>query len=271
MSEKSEEEFRLGQVPIFPERFVALPNEIVRSALFSASNRPRTMMKREEIYATNNVKIMYTGESLRVSDDSVILEELIYRARNVPHGNWVQFKQSEIIKALGWHNNKTYQQRFKNSIARMKSGTAEIFSPMLRRTILVSLIRKVEKDEPVKRGQGTTYRVKFESEVIALFDKENYTRIRKDKRKLLSPIALHLFRYYSSHTKPFAIKLTTLKKLVGSSESSKLSVFRKNLLKALDQLKDIEFLWSYELSDNDLVTVERWDTYAKSIEHSKTN
>ena len=89
---------------------------------------------------------------------------------------------------------------------------------------------------------------------IATYLSHGYTQVDWQQRgRLRSSLAQWLHTYYSSHTRPHAVKVMTLHRLSGS-QGKVLKSFRQKLKLALDGLVDVGFLKSWTL-EKDLVSV----------------
>jgi len=92
------------QLPLWANSLRCLPNEIFRSALFTARNRrqPRTHYKKAvEIAVIGEGRITYKGEELRQDDETVWLQ-LIHLAKEYSLGQFVEFTPYSFCKAIGW-------------------------------------------------------------------------------------------------------------------------------------------------------------------------
>lgn len=80
------------QLPLWAEAMRRMPNELLRSALFSARNRkqPRAYLKSADIAVLFDGCITYLGEELRQDDETVWLQ-LIHLAKERPVGSVVEF------------------------------------------------------------------------------------------------------------------------------------------------------------------------------------
>jgi hypothetical protein len=72
--------------------------------------------------------------------------------------------------------------------------------------------------------------------------------------------ALHAF--FSTHAKPFPIKLATLKEVTGS-RNPQLASFKRQMRHALNELVTLGFLLSFDI-EGDLVRVQRAAKYIPS-------
>lgn len=242
-------------LPEWPDKQRAMPNEILRSALFNCRNRnhPRVFMKDAEIAMIGDGQVIYRGEELR-QDDELVWMHLMHLIKKLPLEECVEFTPYSFIKALGWPIKGQNYERLRTCLSRMQATALRIQSKRLQCFISISLIQKFmsrnDRNENLSRWQ-----VWVGKEMQLLFDEEFLTRVAwETRRSLPDGIASKLFGYWASHRKPYPIKVETLLKLCGSGMSAK--HFKAELKKALNHLKGIGFLETWEFK-NDLVVVTR--------------
>jgi hypothetical protein len=95
-----------------------------------------------------------------------------------------------------------------------------------------------------------------------------WTAINWQQRQALrrKPLALWLHGYYATHAKPLPLKVDTLRSLSGSKTNA-LRKYRQQLRKALNELKAIGAIASWQIDAADLVIVDRGDAITKSQRH----
>lgn len=242
-------------LPDWPEGQRAMPNEILRSALFNCRNRkqPRMFMKDIEIALIGDGQVIYRGEELR-QDDELVWLHLMHLIKKLPLGECVEFTPYSFVKTIGWPIKGQSYERLRIALSRMQATAIRIQSKRLGCFISVSLILKFrsrnEQNENLPRWQ-----VWVGEEMRLLFDEEFLTRMNWELRKSLPDgIASKLFGYWASHRQPYPVKLATLVQLCGSEMSTK--HFKVELKKALDLLGKIGFLETWEFKE-DLVVVKR--------------
>lgn len=242
-------------LPEWPEGQRAMPNQILRSALFNCRNRnnPRLFMKDAEIIVIGDGQVIYRGEELR-QDDELVWMHLMHLIKKLPLGECVEFTPYSFIKALGWHIKGQNYERLRICLSRMQATALRIQSKRLQCFISVSLIEKFmsrnDRNENLPRWQVWVCK-----EMQLLFDEEFLTRVAwETRRSLPDGITSKLFGYWASHRKPYPVKIETLLKLCGSEMSVK--HFKAELKKALNHLNGIGFLDKWEFKE-DLVVVNR--------------
>jgi hypothetical protein len=248
LSRRSVDKNRLKPLllPEWPESKRGTPNTFLRSALFSAiTTKNRADLKDVVLASQNNIVIRYTGEQLN-QDDLTLWETLVNLSKSKPLETMCEFSCYEILKAMGSADGAAEYQRLDEGIHRLATAHVDINNRMY----FGAMILQGSKD-----GANGRYTLMLNRLLINLY-KQN-TWIDWDQRLMLKkkPLAQFLHGYYSSHKKPFAVKVETIRGLCGSKTKSK-AKFKQNLTAALAELVDIGFLKSYSI-DDDLISVER--------------
>lgn len=244
-------------LPEWPDGQRAMPNEILRSALFNCRNRniARVFMKEVEIAVIGDGEVIYRGEELR-QDDELVWMHLMHLIKKRPLGECVEFTPYSFIKALGWPIKGQNYERLRTCLSRMQATALRIQSRRLHCFISVSLIQKFfsrnDRNENLPRWQ-----VWVGKEMQLLFDDEFLTRVTwETRRSLPDGIASKLFGYWASHRKPYPVKVETLLRLCGSGMQAK--HFRAELKKALERLREVGFLEAWELQNELVVVIRRY-------------
>ena len=229
------------QLPHIPLNKRIVPNEMVRSALFTIANHnsERKYLKNKKMASFRATKIVYTGEELR-QDDADVWLQIIYLASKEQKSE-IEFKPYTFLTDIGWAQRTQYRDRLKASLTRMSATTLEIFNTDFEKGIGFSLIRKFEWCNDEKKF--TQWKVWLEPEVEKLFRElgRMYSKIHWDQRKNLNPLAKWLHSFYSSHAEPEPIHLSRIMELTGS-KTKQLKHFKENLRTALLELIKIGFL-----------------------------
>jgi hypothetical protein len=244
-------------LPEWPEVQRAMPNEILRSALFNCRNRniPRMTMKEAEIAVIGDGQVFYRGEELR-QDDELVWMHLMHLIKKTALGECVEFTPYSFIKALGWPIKGQNYDRLRTCLSRMQATALRIQSKRLQSFVSISLIQKFisrnDRNENLSRWQ-----VWIGKEMQLLFDEDFLTRVSwETRRSLPDGIASKLFGYWASHRNPYPVKIETLLKLCGSNMKTK--HFKAEMKKALDRLKVAGFLEKWELKDELVVVTRRY-------------
>lgn len=234
----------------------ASPNEIVRSALFTARNRNRrrVYLKQAEIIVTGGGSILYLGEELR-QDDELVWMRLLQLAKGQPLGDPIFFTPYSFLKAIGWRVNNWGYQHLRACLLRMKATAVQITSNRLHQTVVTSLIDYIAMWDPEKHTPLAQWEVRVSKVMSLLFADGAFTLIDLEQRKALPEgIATKLHSYWSSHREPYPVRVETLQKLCASD--SELRFFRRELKKALNALVDVGFIETWGI-ESDLVAVIR--------------
>lgn len=228
-----------------------VPNEIVRSALFTCCNRntAREQLKNTQIAVIGDGNIVYRGEELR-QDDEVVWMHLLYLARKANLGEALTFVPHGFLHDIHWPTNGAGYTHLRASLDRMKATALTISSSRLGRIVSVSLIRKIEYSTLLgeQKIPLRTWRVWIETEMRILFDPDYLTRVDFQMYLTLrSGIARKLFLYWSSHRSPYPVKTETLMELCHSRTTRK--EFRRLLPDHLQDLVAVGFLEYWNFSD----------------------
>ncbi len=248
-------EDKVVQLPIWRDDRRGMPNDLVRSALFTIGNsrQKRVFRKNTVIAALGDVEITYTGEELRQDDEDVFLQ-LVHLARLAPLGETVEFTAHAMLKALRWSTDSRAYQRLRDSINRLAATGLSVSNR--DNGYNGSLVRDFEW----KQTNGTSsraWRVRLERRIIALFGRVTYTQIDWEQRLKLGNLAKWLHSFYYTHGNPYALKVRTIHALSGSTTRD-LSKFRQTLRSALDELAHVGFLEDWRIDRRtDLVHVSR--------------
>ena len=242
------------QLKFWNDKVRGLPNTMARSALFTASNKPRRQFKNTQLISSSEFKLFYTGEELRQIDEDVFLQ-IVHLGRMRPLGDVLEISGYQLLKALGWSKDSRSYQRLRDSIERLTNANVKIhFETKDKNGYIGSMIRKV-----LWTGQsaGTTkWLIYLEPEIISLFDYEGYSLIIWEQRLGLRDLAKWLLSFYYTHAVPYSYKVETIYGMCGS-QAKTLNHFRTELRGALEDLKTADFLLEWKIDVGDLVNVTR--------------
>lgn len=241
------------RLPAWPDAVRAVPNGVLRSALFGAIGRgPRRYIAGEDIAAIDGVTIRYKGDRLDQTDLDV-WATILHITRSQDLGDECRITSYALLQILGktdtGGNRKVLETRIERLVATsltIKQGEG---------CYMGSLVRNA------KRGGAQEWVIKLEPEIVALFAGSAFTQVAWAVRQSLDgqQLAQWLHGFYASHAKPYPVKVETLHRLCGS-EQSLMSDFKKKLRKALDALAEASAAngegFSYEIQD-DLVHVKK--------------
>jgi hypothetical protein len=219
----------------------ATPNEIVRSALFTTRNRnqPRMYFKDEPVIITGGGFISYRGEELR-QDDELVWLRLLQMSKGRQLGAPVRFTPYSFLKSIGWRTNNWGYGHLRTCLSRMKATAVHLSSDRFG-TVVVGLIDFFQYWDDDQNIPLAAWEVQLSPVLSKLFSDQEFTLIDLRQRKSLPEgIATKLHSYWSSHKRPYPVKVETLQKLCGST--NELRFFKRKLIKALDALVQVEFL-----------------------------
>jgi len=240
------------QLPLWPEPVRAVPNDILRSALFAAiQGKSRRFIKNEILAAVDGITITFKGEQLDQSDLDV-WEQAIHLARSQPLGHICHFRANAFLKDIGRANGKAQYKWLDEAIKRLIACAVEIRNGS--KVFTGSLLSSCCRDEDTG-----VYQLTLDPKTIKLYSPNNWSSIEWAQRQAIlgKPLALWLHGFYSSHAAPLPYKVETLRNLCGSSDKN-LRSFRFQLRKALDDLKATGAIVTWTIdAQTDLVTVDR--------------
>lgn len=249
------------QLPEWSSDYRGLPNALARSALFTVAREGiRKQFKEETIAASQGITLVYTGEELRQDDEDVFLQ-VLHIAKEQRLGENISFSANSMLEALGRTRNVGSYERLTTSLKRMTGMLLQLSVRLPDGTYLryggsliseFSVREKLDGDHSVQN-----WVVSLHKTIVKLFDPQAYSLIHWPTRKGLSPTTKWLHAYYSTHKRPFPVKVETLRRAM-ASETKATRTFRANLKDSLEGLVEQGFFLSAKIDPkSDLVIVER--------------
>lgn len=265
-----------GQLALWPEAERGIPNELVRSAVFSAKNRK----ERREVYGPSaplivpvigGGEIVYIGEELR-QDDETVWMQLVHLAKE-SRSEWVSFTPYSFLKNINWPIKGASYTRLLTSIRRLKTSGLEVYSGRFDKGVSTALITNYE----YSKKEGTPWKVHVfnkNDQLFFLFDKL-YSRLDWQVRLALPEgVSTWLHGFFSSHREPYDHKIETLAHGAGlkidaegdqdlteqqrtAKRKERLREARKTIIRALEALKASDFLEDFQVTRGGLVIVRR--------------
>jgi len=242
------------QLPLWPEAVRAVPNGILRSALFGAIKKgPRRYMDKELVAAVDGVEIRYTGPRLDQGDLDV-WETVLHAVRLQKLGSECRLTAYALLKLMGKTDTGKNRLTLHTRITRLVANALEVKQG--RYSYMGSLIAGAAKDEDTQE-----WVIELNPKLRPLFAADQFTQVEWAVRHALDghQLAQWLHGFYSSHAKPFPLKVETLHNLCGS-EQGVMSDFAKKLRKALDAVAEASKAhgegFTYEIH-GDLVHVDK--------------
>jgi TrfA protein len=237
------------QLPLWPEAVRAVPNAVLRGALFSVAQEREAFKTATLIATVEGIEIRFQGTRPNQTDLDV-WEMLLHLARLQPLSSEVQFTAHAMLKALGRGTSGKHHEELKQQIRNLAAGLAEITWTKERKSFGGTLISSFFRDEDTG-----LYVVKFNQDFGKLYA-TGHTSIDWEERKSLGQnnLAKWLHGFYSSHEQPYPYKVETLQRLCGSTTERR--GFRRILKEALPKLVDIGTIASWSIdATTDLVNV----------------
>jgi hypothetical protein len=245
------------QLPLWAEVCRGVPNSVLRSALFGVVRRgPRSFQQRVRKASVEGVQIIHTGPQLDQADLDV-WEQALQLARTGGLGCRIQFTASQFLKSIGRDTGKSQHEWLKGAFARLASSVVEIKDG--HRAYFGPILHHGGRDDHTGR-----YVIEMNPKIVELYGLDGWSSVEFGQRMALrkQPLSQWLHGYYSSHAKPFPVKIETLHRLCGSQNST-LKGFKQKLISALNKLEEITH-WSWEIDASDLVRLSKVPTASQS-------
>ena len=241
------ESAKIYQFPLWGEVQRGVPNEIARSALFTAVHgKSREYVVDKHIFSQNGFTITYTGITLTQAHLDVF-EGIMHLAREMLEGNTVRFTAHGLLKLIGRKTSGRDHERFARTLSEL-TATAVKIKREDGAVYWGSLL-----PEGAGRPENGYYAVKVNRQLIKLFER-GFTVLEWEQRKALSrkPLAQALHVWLCSHERPYPVTVEYLHDITGSNTKD-LRYFRKNLKAALDELVSVGVLPSWHIDERDKV------------------
>ncbi|MBU2788732.1 hypothetical protein HFQ13_11070 [Acidithiobacillus sp. VAN18-1] len=226
---------KVVQLPLWPDQVRAVPNVCLRSALFGAIRKGRRRYLQDEVIAAvDGLEVRYRGERLDQRDLDVY-ESLLHLLRDQPLGKECHTTSYALLKLMGMRDTggeRGSRAVLHRSLMRLGANMVEIETRSY--SYAGSLVDEVHQDKKTRE-----YAILLNPKLKAFFAPDQYTQIQWAIRRELEghQLAQWLHGFYSSHAKPYPMKIETLHRLCGS-EAELMSDFAKKLRKALDAVSD---------------------------------
>ena len=265
------------QLTLWVDTVRGVPNEALRSALFTARNRkqPRENLKSANIAVIGDGEIIYTGEELRQDDETVWLQ-LIHLARENGLATPFTFTPHSFCQAINWPVSGQSYDRLDKCMTRLQATSLKVKSDRLGEQVALSMLPGY-KCARRKDGDGGLWTVRMHDELVFLFSEKIYTRLEWERRlSLPEGFATWLHAYYASHRVPYAVKVETLAHGAGllgfdekeeheeideaareSKRKERLRDIKKLVKKGLETLLEAGFLTEFYITPSGLVHVRR--------------
>ena len=261
-------------LPSWKDATVALPNALLRSALFSASSAHREALFEAPIATQGDVVLTLTGHQLCDYDRRVFAACLNHYRDDRPLSPedasqvWVTLSFYQFAQDLGAAYGAKVHKAIRDSLVRLSAAHLRV--RINRRDIPLPRLIDVafddgfagrEPDESMLRGSDrVAFRI-FES-MANLFGPADWSAVPQPALTEYSGLASWLASFYSTHAKPYPLKVTDLYSYTGVT--CELREFRRMLKTALEKLRREEAnpdlrVASFHLTKDELtVQLARW-------------
>ena len=242
------ESAKVYQFPLWGDPQRGVPNEFARSALFAARKGTDGIYRESvPIFSQGDFTITYSGPRL-TQDHLDVFEGIMHLAREMKEGNAVRFTTKGLLRLIGRSTGKRDRDRLLRALRHLTTTAVEV------RRKASSIYCGSLLPEWGEREEDTGYfTVRINRNLIKLFER-GFTVIEWEQRKALArkPLAQALHVWLCSHNKPYPVTVQYLHDITGSG-TKVLRDFRKNLKKALDELKAIGVLADWHIDEVDKV------------------
>lgn len=238
-------------LPFWPDAARSVPNVFLRSALFCISDARIEYETRTQLACVDGYEVHFLGKSLSQTDLDV-WEMLLHLARLQPLDQPIRFTAHEFLKMLGRQTSGKAHEQLKEELARLGGAWTEVTDKQANVTYAGHFI-----DSFIRDNVTSTYAVSISPEFARLY-LAGYTMVDWSQRQSLGKngLAKWLHGHFSSHSKPFAYKVSTLQNLSGSRSSS-IKSFRQKLKAALIELESCGAISKWSIDDSDRVHAVR--------------
>ena len=239
-------------LPTWPAPVRAVPNAVLRGALFTVRQERATCNKRTLVASVKGIEIRFKGERFNQTDLDV-WETILHLARAQQLGAKVRFSAHALLTMLGRQHGKTQHEQLKEDITRLAGSVVEVTSNE-GRTFGGSLVQAYYRDE-----SSQLYAIELSPQLLSLYQTGN-SYIDWNEREGLGKanLAKWLHGFFSSHEAPLPYKVATIKDLCGADRDQRLGDFRKALRKAMDLLKArTTLILDWHIDDHDLLHIKK--------------
>lgn len=257
-SVKKRESAKVYQLSLWKDPQRAIPNEFVRSALFPAIQPKKAhYVERQRIFSQAGITITFTGKQLTQADLDVF-EGIMHIARGMGEGNKVRFTAHQLLKLIGRHTGSSQYEWLLDVLERLTATSVGITRDD-QKVFWSSLLPKGSADLIDGR-----FEVELTREMIQLFSR-GYTLIEEGHHRRLSGkyLAKAIYRWISSHDKPYPVTVRFLHDLTGS-ENANLKSFRQKLKAALNDIKETGAIASWHIDPSDKVHIQKTPALPKT-------
>lgn len=235
-----------------------VPNILLRSPLFGIANSGNSRIGDRDLASYGGTSISVDGPQFTQTHLDVLMAVLqIYWRQS--ENTRRSLNINAILKELKRGTSGRHRRELKMQMKLLTTTRVLIVnrhgSTIFRGSLLLNEQKNTALDE---------FSIAVPFEFGNLF-REGYTRIDLIERQRLKKdrLAKWLHMFYSSHAKPFALKVSTLYRLSGGTQKDK-SGYKRLLRSALQKLVDERLLKTFEIDESDLVKVKRFPSASQA-------
>lgn len=182
------------KMPSWSEQLRAVPNGLVRSALFGVIKRGRrAYLQSKRLAAMEGIELCYTGPRLDQGDLDV-WESILHTMRERDMGSECRTTSYHLLKLIGLKDSGKNRNTLQTRIERLRASTVTIKQG--RYTYIGGLLSHAARDEVTQE-----WVIVLDPNMRKLFTHDQFTLIQWDTRLMLAgkPLAQWLHGFYSSH------------------------------------------------------------------------
>ena len=238
-----------GLLPLTPAGIAGVPNSFLRSSLFSVVKKGRRNLCHElEISSTEGLSIKYSGLRLNQNDLDV-WEQCLFLAQESDLGSVIEFTAGSFLEAIERGRGKSQYDWLEASIKRLAGALVSVSDE--KREYFGALIQ-----EGIKDKETGHYTLRINPSLSVLYNNNGWTKIKMAERlSLKKDLSKWLHGFYSTHSAPFHMKVSTIYRLCGS-ETKELWRFRQSLKVALTELSEVTN-WKCSIDSTDKIVVQK--------------
>ncbi|WP_028449684.1 plasmid replication initiator TrfA [Chitinibacter tainanensis] len=250
------------------------------------NKEPRQRYDDSVVFTAGNHRILFSGEELRDDDDQLVWYSILRLAQASGQDLREPFEVTgwQLLHDLKWGNDGKSYRRLRACIKRLRRASLTVHSPKFdgvseSKSLDFNMIRKYEfgdgisheaENEPafdtfdeggkllepnyeeLDRNQikdairRSKWKIWLEEEVYLLFRADQFALLNWDNFLELGSVARQMYLYYSTHRSPFPHPVSLIYRLVDSNDTNT-SRFRNKVIRALDELKQIDFLADHSI------------------------
>lgn len=242
----------------FGEATRAVSNPLARCALFAAVKDRQYFKDWVLVGEIEGVKVEFKGERFNQEDHDTLLQ-LVKMARGNPFGGDVSVSVNEALKGLGRQTHKSQREQLFAEIERLVFGMVRL-TPQGYSSYVGHLV----EDASTPRDQGELDRslrhltFRLNAKFAGFYGDTQYTLVDYRERLKLgrNSLAKWLHFWIVGNAEQYPHKVETIRDKCGS-QTKELKVFRQNLRRALDELKNAGIIAAWRIDAADLVHIER--------------